>query len=121
MPRIKHLTNRYLVSLNKIQNEALLKLMVEDMQTNVSAYFGQLIVEVTKTRQLVKDKTKGRPRNEKPEEEEEPEIYPHPFQNPEMSPVMKLTKTDWEGTFTFRNMPVPDINTWDHSKFHNLF
>jgi len=65
MAKQRHKVARYSVSVNAPQQDILEKLMKEDSQTDVSAYFGFLIVQENKRREEEKNKRgPGRPRKE---------------------------------------------------------
>ena len=89
------------VSVNAEQLEALEKMMKEDMQTNISQYFGLLISEVWKMREGGKNKRPvGRPKKE----EEEVLWYPAPYDK--NSPP--YTMDDLTAYYTFRSENVPE-------------
>lgn len=58
----KRIVNRYQVSTNEAQEKALKKLMADDMQENVSQYFGMMIAEITRNRINNQRRPVGRPR-----------------------------------------------------------
>ncbi len=62
--------------LNPMQEQALKKLMTEDMQTNVSAYFASMIVEITKRRAEETKRPVGRPKKDDEEDDEEMVLHP---------------------------------------------
>lgn len=87
-------TKRYQVVLNSMQEEALKKLMIGDMQTNVSAYFGLLITEVIRRRAEDKGEKRpvGRPRKEDGEDDTETMVL-HPDQT--MNKGRLITKGEY--------------------------
>lgn len=65
MAKIKHKIARYQVALNEPQNNMLKEMMLEDAQTDFSSFFGIVLVNEFKQRQLLKLKRpQGRPRKE---------------------------------------------------------
>lgn len=78
MAKQKHKVARYQIALNEPQNDKLIKMMDEDLQTDVSAYFGMILANEWKQREAEKARRPvGRPRkedDEENEEEEDPEI-----------------------------------------------
>lgn len=115
----KQKLRRYWVSANEQQVEALEKLMAEDMQTNVSAYFGFLIAEVTKMRGERKEKKPvGRPKKG----EEEVVYYPSP--DVKFGNRAPYTKEAWEAYWDIHEkweprpeLPPPltkeELKAWD--------
>lgn len=101
MTRKKLVVKKYNVSVNQQQQEALEKLMVEDMQYNVSSYFGMMIAEVVKGREGRKRGAVGRPKKE--ESDTKLAWYPCPYD--ETAPP--YTMDDLEGYYTYRSEPVP--------------
>lgn len=97
--KLKH--KQYVVSVTETQNEALERLMKEDMQENVSQYFGMMIAEVVKGREGRRRGAVGRPK--KSEGDEEEKWYPCPYD--ENAPP--YTMDDLKAYYEFRNMPVP--------------
>jgi hypothetical protein len=76
MAKQKHKVARYQIALNEPQNEILKKMMDEDLQTDVSAYFGMILANEWKQREAEKAKRPvGRPRKEDEENEEEEEEF----------------------------------------------
>lgn len=72
MAKQKHKVARYQIALNEPQNDKLIKMMEEDLQTDVSSYFGILLANEWKQREAEKAKRPvGRPRKEDEEEEDE--------------------------------------------------
>jgi hypothetical protein len=70
MSKQKHKVARWWLSVNEPQKKMLDEMMKEDAQTDVSTYFGFLIAEVYKARQLEKNRRPvGRPRKEEDEDE----------------------------------------------------
>lgn len=70
MPKQKHKIARYQVALNEPQNNILLEMMKEDAQTDISSFFGIVLVNEWKKREEIKAKRpQGRPRKEEPENE----------------------------------------------------
>jgi len=100
MPRPKLRVRQYQVAVNKEQQEALEKLMQEDLQTNVSQYFGMMIAEVTQWREDYKTKRAGRPKKE----EENQVVW---YKAPDGSRTA-YTIEDLENYYAFRNLPMPD-------------
>ncbi len=65
MSKQKHKVARYQVALNDPQNKMLEEMMKEDAQTEISGFFGVILVNEYKRRQEVKNKRpQGRPRKE---------------------------------------------------------
>jgi hypothetical protein len=74
MGKKKHKVARYQVALNEPQNNMLSEMMKEDAQTDVSAFFGIILVNEYKIRQVEKNKKPvGRPKKEEEEDIEEVE------------------------------------------------
>jgi hypothetical protein len=93
---------KYNVALNEQQLEALQRMMKEDMQTNVSQYFGFLIAEVSKSREGFRNKRAvGRP---KKEGEKEVEWFPAPYDKN----APPYTMDDLTAYYTFRSESVPE-------------
>jgi hypothetical protein len=108
MTRKKTKVAKYIVSLNEAQNEALKKLMADDLQENVNHYFGMMISEVVKGRESRRRGAVGRPRKVEGESEDEEEggekkWYPCPYD--ENAPP--YTMDDLKAYYEFRGMPVP--------------
>ena len=103
MGRKKLKVAQYVVSTNEQQEEALRKLMKEDMQENVSQYFGMMIAEIVKGREGKRRGAVGRPRKSESEEDAETLWYPCPYD--ETAPP--YTMDDLKAYYEFRNMPVP--------------
>ena len=101
MARKKTKVAKYVVTLNEAQEEALRKLMSEDLQDNVNRYFGIMIAEVVKGREGRKRGAVGRPKKEEGDEEEK--WYPCPYD--ENAPP--YTMDDLKAYYEFRGMPVP--------------
>lgn len=71
MSKIKHKIARYQVALNEPQNNILKEMMQEDAQTEISSFFGIVLVNEYKRRQEYKNKKPvGRPRKDDDEAEE---------------------------------------------------
>jgi hypothetical protein len=102
MSRTKTKVAKYTVSVNAVQDEALKKLMSDDMQENVSTYFGMMIAEITRCRAGNQRRAVGRPKKSEAEGEEE-KWYPCPYD--ENAPP--YTMDDLKAYYEFRGMPVP--------------
>ncbi len=75
MAKQKHKVARYQVALNEPQNKMLQEMMQEDAQTEVSSFFGIVLVSEYKQRQEIKNKRpQGRPRKEE-SDNDEPEVF----------------------------------------------
>lgn len=105
MTRTKSRVAKYVVSTNQQQDEALKKLMEEDMQDNVSAYFGMMIAEITNSRQGKRRGAVGRPRKSETGEEEEVKWYLAPY-DPKAPPY---TMDDLKAYYEFRGVEVPTL------------
>jgi hypothetical protein len=81
-----------------MKQEALNKLMKEDMEANVSAYIGRMITQEVLRRD--NKKPVGRPKKE----DEKEEYYPCPY-NPDSFPY---TKSELIGYYQFRQEEVPE-------------
>lgn len=76
MPKKRNKVARYQVSINEPQKNMLDEMMEEDAQTEVSSFFGIILVNEYKRRQVEKNKRpQGRPRKEDNEDEEEEDPY----------------------------------------------
>lgn len=95
---LKNMSKRIIITLNKLQLEALNKLMDMDMETNVSAYMGRFITQETLRRDS--KKPVGRPKKE----DEKLEYYPCPY-NPESYPY---TMSELTAYYDIRKEKVPE-------------
>ena len=119
MPRKKTVVNRYTVTTNEVQEEALKKLMKDDMQDSVSQYFGMMIAEISKNREGKQRRAVGRPKKNDTEDAiKEKEWYLAPY-DPKAPPY---TFEDLKAYYEFRNQEMPvlpppltkeELKQWD--------
>jgi hypothetical protein len=96
-------TKRIIITLDETKERALSFIMSEDMETNVSGYLGRLIVEKFKDRQGSSGKKLvGRPK--KTVADDDTNLYPAPYKG-----GGAYTRSDLEGWYEFRGLPVPDL------------
>ena len=94
-------SKRLIITINDLQQEALAELMKADLETNMSAYVGRLIIQ----EKLKREQDKGKRSVGRPKKEDEEELYyPAPYEGGGV-----YTKNDWEGYYNFRNKPVAPL------------
>jgi hypothetical protein len=103
MARQKLAVAVFKVSVNRVQYDALMQLMEEDMQDNVAQYFGLLIAEVTRNREALKaKKPSGRP--SKKDDDGDKVYYNAPYDKN----APPYTMSELEAYYTFRKETVPE-------------
>ncbi len=99
------MSKKIVVVLNEKKEEALKEMMDDDLETNVSGYVGNLIVQEHKRRTANSEPGKrpvGRPKKEK--DEEDTNLYPAPYKG-----GGAYTAVDWKAWYEFRGVTAPPL------------
>ena len=94
---------RVIITLNNLQEKALIDMMKEDLETNRSSYVGRLITqEYVKRTKVVEKRPVGRPKKEV--EVEDKNMYPAPYEG-----GVPFSRQDFEMYYEFRNQEIPPL------------